>query len=109
MVPEEYFVNKSTFKDENRLVLGLVTVLQDIIDFRIFKKALEENEERYRIVTEQTGKLVYDNNLENNQLSLAGAVEEVFGYGVEMKLKSLILVSGSSISILKIGSTCSKS
>lgn len=78
-----FLVNKSTFKDENREVLGLVTVLQDITELRMSEKALEGSEERYRIVTEQTGQLVYDNDLENNKLSLAGAVEEIFGYSVE--------------------------
>ncbi|MHC1755680.1 MAG: PAS domain-containing protein [Methanosarcina sp.] len=78
-----FLVNRSTFKDENGMVLGLVTVMQDITELRVSEESLEENEERYRIVTEQTGQLVYDNNLENNKLSLAGAVEEVFGYGVE--------------------------
>lgn len=78
-----FVVNRSVFKDEKGEILGLVTVLQDITELRTSEKALEENEERYRIVTEQTGQLVYDNNLENNKLSLAGAIEEVFGYDVE--------------------------
>ncbi len=77
-----FLVNRSTFRDENGEVMGLVTVLQDITELRMSEKALEENEERYRIVTEQTGQLVYDNDLDNNKLSLAGAVEEVFGYGI---------------------------
>lgn len=78
-----FLVNRSAFKDKNGDVLGLVTVLQDITELRISERALLESDERYRIITEQTGQLVYDNNLENNNLSLAGAVEEIFGYSVE--------------------------
>lgn len=76
-----FLVNKSVIKNENGEVLGLVTVLQEITELRLSEKALEESEERYRIVTEQTGQFLYDNNLEKNKLSLAGAVEEIFGYG----------------------------
>ncbi|MDQ1274976.1 MAG: hypothetical protein QG610_549 [Euryarchaeota archaeon] len=75
-----FLVNKSTFKDKNGEVLGLVTVLQDITELRMSEKALQESDERYRIVTEQAGQLIYDNNLENNTLSLSGAVEEISGY-----------------------------
>jgi len=78
-----FLVNRSTFKDENGEILGLVTVLQDITELKMSEKALEENEERYRVVTEQTGQLVYDNDIENNKVSWAGAVKEVFGYRME--------------------------
>lgn len=78
-----FLVNKSTFRDENGDIFGLVTVFQDITKLRKSEKSLEEIEERYRIVTEQTGQLVYDNNLQNDRLYWAGAVEEVFGYSLE--------------------------
>jgi len=78
-----FLVNRSTFKGESGDIFGLVTVLQDITGLRKSEKSLEEIEERYRIVTEQTGQLVYDNDLENNRLSWAGAVEEIFGYSLE--------------------------
>jgi PAS domain S-box-containing protein len=78
-----FLVNRSTFNNYNGDIIGLVTVLQDITESKQSKKALEENEERYRIVTEQTGQLVYDNNIDNNRISWAGAVEEVFGYNIE--------------------------
>ena len=78
-----FLVNRSTFNDKNGDILGLVTVLQDITESNRSQKVLEENEERYKIVTEQTGQLVYDNNIKSNKLFWAGAVEEVFGYNLE--------------------------
>ena len=78
-----FFVNRSTFTDEQGDISGLVTIMQDITKLRKSEKSLEEIEERYRIVTEQTGQLVYDNDIQNNRLSWAGAFEEVFGYSLE--------------------------
>ena len=98
-----FLVNRSTFNDKNGDILGLVTVLQDITESNRSQKVLEENEERYKIVTEQTGQLVYDNNIKSNKLFWAGAVEEVFGYNLEEGAKSLSLKTGLSISNRVLG------
>ncbi|RXA21394.1 PAS domain S-box protein [Methanosarcina sp. MSH10X1] len=78
-----FFINKFAFRDEKGNISGLATIFQDITKLRESEKILEEIEERYGIVTEQTGQLVYDNDIRNNRLSWAGAVEEVFGYSLE--------------------------
>lgn len=75
-----FLVNVSAFKNENGRIQGLVTVLQDITELRNSENALEENYEKYRIVTEQTGQLVYDFNLLTDEGSWAGAIEKVTGY-----------------------------
>jgi PAS domain S-box-containing protein len=75
-----FLVNRSTFKDENGEVLGLVTVLQDITELRMSEKALEKSEERYRIITEQTEQIVCDYDFRSNRGYLQGAVEKITGY-----------------------------
>jgi PAS domain S-box-containing protein len=52
--------------------------------------SLKESEERYRIVTEQTGQLVYDYNVEEDTSDWAGNIEEITGYTPE-KYKNMSL------------------
>jgi len=78
-----FLVNVSAFKNEKGRVQGLVTVLQDITELRNSENVLEENYEKYRIVTEQTGQLVYDFDLLTDEGSWTGEIEEVTGYSKE--------------------------
>lgn len=59
---------------------GAIGLLKDITSAKLAKVQLRENEERYRIATEQTGQVVFDFNLETCELILAGAILEVTGY-----------------------------
>lgn len=78
-IKRSFLVNFSVFNTENGEVQGLVIVLQDITELRKSKNALE-NDEKYRIVTEQTGQLVYDFDLLTDKGSWAGAIVKVTGY-----------------------------
>ncbi|MHC1754560.1 MAG: PAS domain S-box protein [Methanosarcina sp.] len=82
-IKREFLVNKSTFCNENGEILGIVTVLQDITEHNKAKRSLEENEERYRITTEQTGQLIYDFDIKAGKINWAGAIEEITGYTAE--------------------------
>lgn len=75
-----FLVNRSTFNDKNGDILGLATVMQDITELRKSQKSLEEHVERYRIVTEQTGQLVYDYDSKSEKGNWRGTVEEITGY-----------------------------
>jgi PAS domain S-box-containing protein len=80
--------------DENGEIIGIVTLMQDITELRKTEKALkesldlkdklnkrlEENEERYRVVTEKTGQIVYDYNMEADSTTWTGAVRKLTGY-----------------------------
>ncbi|WP_410509123.1 histidine kinase dimerization/phosphoacceptor domain -containing protein [Methanosarcina hadiensis] len=74
---------------QDYLVKGQVDgrLLNRSIRYSIERKRAEEelqkSEERYRIVTEQTGQLIYDYNIKENEISWAGAVEEITGYPAE--------------------------
>lgn len=82
-VKRVFLVNKSTFCNEKGEILGLVTVLQDITERDEVQRALQEKEEKYRFITEQTEQLVYDFDFRRNKGNLEGAVEEVTGYLVQ--------------------------
>ncbi|WP_410509164.1 PAS domain S-box protein [Methanosarcina hadiensis] len=67
------------FDDRNNPVRVKGTV-QDITGRKKAEKALELSEERYRIITEQTGQLVYDYDIEKDIADLAGNIEELTGF-----------------------------
>lgn len=74
---------------QDYLVKGQVDgrLLNRSIRYSIERKRAEEklqkSEERYRIVTEQTGQLIYDFNMREGKISWAGAIEEITGYTAE--------------------------
>ncbi|WP_440945079.1 PAS domain S-box protein [Methanosarcina sp. T3] len=78
-----FLVNKSTFSSEKGEIRGLITVLQDITVRDEVQRALQEKEEKYRIITEQTEQIVYDFDFRSNTGNLEGAVEEVTGHPVK--------------------------
>ncbi|MGB9927803.1 MAG: PAS domain-containing sensor histidine kinase [Methanosarcina sp.] len=82
-IKRDFLVNKSTFNNEKGEILGIVTVLQDITERNKAEKVLQESEERYRIIIEKTGQIVYDYDLRLDKGSWIGAIEEITGYTVD--------------------------
>ncbi|AKB31615.1 sensory transduction histidine kinase [Methanosarcina siciliae HI350] len=79
---EERTIHKQSeviFNEQN-IPVQLKGIAQDITERKKTEKALELSEERYRIVTEQTGQLVYDYNIETDIVELAGNAEELTGF-----------------------------
>jgi PAS domain S-box-containing protein len=58
----------------------VVITTRDITESKKAKEELQKAEERYRIVTEQTGQLVYDYDVEKKVADLAGSTEELTGF-----------------------------
>ncbi|MDY9925387.1 PAS domain S-box protein [Methanosarcina sp.] len=69
--------------DHEGLPYGAIGVLKDITSAKIAENQLQENEERYRTATEQTGQIIFDFNLETCEIRWAGAIREVTGYDPE--------------------------
>jgi PAS domain S-box-containing protein len=66
--------------DEQNIPVRIKGTVQDITERKKAEKALELSEERYRIITEQTGQLVYDYDIETDIADLAGNIEELTGF-----------------------------
>jgi PAS domain S-box-containing protein len=66
--------------DEINVPLRVKGIAQDITERKKAEQAIESSEERYRIITEQTGQLVYDYSLEEDNADWAGNIEELTGY-----------------------------
>ncbi|WP_410508572.1 PAS domain S-box protein [Methanosarcina hadiensis] len=82
-IKRTFIVNFSAFNNENGGVQGLLIILQDITGLRKSETAFEKNDEKYKIVAEQTGQLIYDFDLLTDKGSWAGAIEKVTGYSKE--------------------------
>ncbi|GEM_PF-3464253 len=61
----------------------IVAVLHDVTDRVRAEESLRENEERFRVVAEQTGQLIYDYDVASGNIRWAGAVEQVTGRRLE--------------------------
>ncbi|MDY9927712.1 PAS domain-containing protein [Methanosarcina sp.] len=82
---EEHIVHgqgEVIFNEENSPV-RIRGTLQDITERKRTEKALELSEERYRIIAERTGQLVYDYNIAEDTADWAGNIKEITGYTPE--------------------------
>ncbi|MBP0018834.1 MAG: PAS domain S-box protein [Cyanobacteria bacterium SBLK] len=70
-------------KDDKGNLECLSTVMRDIGDRKDFEAALVESEERYRLVCEQTGQVIYDYDLASGIIIWAGAILAITGYSAE--------------------------
>ncbi len=69
--------------DASGELTAISVIARDITKSKRAEEKLRENEERYRLVTEQTGQVVYEYDLRTDESSWAGAIEEVTGYSFE--------------------------
>jgi PAS domain S-box-containing protein len=78
----ESYASSILLVDVFLLVLGITSLaLASLIEERsTAEQSVRSSEERYRIVTERTGHLVYDYNIETGIILWGGAVMDVSGY-----------------------------
>ncbi|MCK5215404.1 MAG: PAS domain-containing protein [Candidatus Omnitrophica bacterium] len=57
----------------------LVAVYTDVSEEKKADGLLRKSEERYRVITEQTGQLVYDYDVQSGKIHWAGAIEQITG------------------------------
>ncbi len=69
--------------DASGELTAISVIARDITKSKKAEEKLRKSEERYRIVTEQTGQVVYDYDSRTDKSSWAGAIEEVTGYSFE--------------------------
>ena len=69
--------------DTSGKLTAISIIARDITRSKKAEEKLQKSEERYRIVTEQTGQVVYEYDLRTDKRSWAGAIEEITGYSFE--------------------------
>ena len=69
--------------DATGKLTAISIIARDITKSKKAEEELRKSEERYRIVTEQTGQVIYDYDSRIDKYSWAGAMEEVTGYSSE--------------------------
>jgi len=62
---------------------NLVAIYEDITQRKKAEKALLENEQRYRIIAEHTGSLLYDYDIDSGEIKWIGAIPEVTGFAAK--------------------------
>ncbi len=79
-IRRDFLFNKATYRNLCGNIEGLVGVMLDITGRKRTEEELQKSEERYRLIAEQTGQLLYDINLKNGSVEWAGAASELTGY-----------------------------
>lgn len=82
-VVRDFLFHKATYQDSSGKIAGIVGVMLDITPRKKAEKFFRKTEEKYRLVAEQTGQLVYDYEVESNQVDWAGAIPQLTGYSPE--------------------------
>ena len=79
-----YVENSGIFlKDEKGRVCRLVGTIKDMTDKKRAQQELEKSEERYRLIAEHTGQVLYHDDYKKGITEWAGAISEITGYGIE--------------------------
>ncbi|HOA68744.1 MAG TPA: PAS domain S-box protein [Methanosarcina thermophila] len=76
----DFIFNKAVYKSSCGNIEGIIGVMLDITGRKKMEERLRKSEERYRIIAEQTGQLIYDIDLRNGHVEWAGAITELAGY-----------------------------
>jgi PAS domain S-box-containing protein len=70
-------------RDKEGRVYRMIGVIKDITERKLGMEKLRKSEERFRIVAEQTGQLVYDYDILEDIIDWAGAIKELTDYSEE--------------------------
>ncbi len=72
--------SKVPLLDAGGEVEGVLGIYEDITESKRSEEALKESEERYRLMAELTGKVVYDYDVSTGRITWHGAISQLTGY-----------------------------
>ncbi len=73
-------VNARAIRDASGQVVGLEGALEDITERKSAERKIKESEERFRLVTQATNEVIWDNDLKSGVQRWAGAVQPILGF-----------------------------
>jgi len=82
-VKRDFLFSKATYADVSGNISGIVGVMLDITRRKEVECALQEREERYRLIAEHTGQVLYHDDYKKGTTEWGGAISEITGYGIE--------------------------
>ncbi|MBW4655180.1 MAG: PAS domain S-box protein [Kaiparowitsia implicata GSE-PSE-MK54-09C] len=74
-----FLTTKSPWRDADGNLLGVVGVTRDVSDRKRAEAALQESEQRFRLVAEQTEQMLYDHDVRTGEVQWVGAIESITG------------------------------
>ncbi len=80
LLGNDYFYLVSPIDEAPGQIERILVITQNITERKQSERLLRENEERYRLVLEQTGQIVYDLDLAKGVNTWSGAIEKLTGY-----------------------------
>lgn len=78
--------NKATYPNTEGDLAGIVGVMVDITDLKQTERALKENEEKYRLLVENSSDVIWTMSLDGHFTFVTPAVEELSGFTPEEAL-----------------------
>ncbi len=70
-------------RDKKGRVYRMLGAIKDITERKLAQEKLEKSEKKYRMASEQTGQIVFENDLKNGVIDWEGAIQELTGYSAE--------------------------
>nr|WP_304364508.1 PAS domain S-box protein [Methanosarcina sp. KYL-1] len=85
----DFLVNKAPYTDVNGNKKGILGVMFDITEHKRAQETVRKSEERYRLVAEQTGQMVFDYDLDADTIDWAGIRREDIAHILEFQKLNL--------------------
>jgi len=82
-IKRTFLANRTSYFSPEGEVLGMVCVLQDITAIKQAQENAKKSEARYRMITEQTGQLLFEECVKTGKINWKGAIEGITGYTPE--------------------------
>ncbi|MFH2003015.1 MAG: response regulator, partial [Planctomycetota bacterium] len=77
------FARHPILPEEDALLEGIANTTAQVIQAARVEQSLRESESLHRIITEQTGQILYDYDLRTGKIFWTGAIEQIIGYSAE--------------------------